>query len=309
MCNERQVDKLKSSNSKRINELLGKTVTTICGLLVIAIVIMIVIFITYKGLSTFLVNHISPIEFFISSSWNPELPPSDGGPKVGAFVFIYGSVLVSTLALIISAPLSAGTAIFITEIAPKWGQKVLQPIIELFVGIPSVVYGWVGLSVLAPFIRNNIGGYGMSVLAGSIVLSIMIFPTITSVMVDSLKALPFDLNEASYALGATRWQTIARVLLPAALPGMLTGIILGLARGLGEALAVQMVIGNTPGKIPTSILDPAHTMTSIITMDMGNTVMGTLANNALWSIALLLMIISLIFIILIRVIGKRRVYR
>ncbi|MDI6602486.1 MAG: phosphate ABC transporter permease subunit PstC [Thermoanaerobacteraceae bacterium] len=300
---------MKGVGSKKINELFGKTITTICGISVIIIVIMLVVFITYKGLSTFIINKVSVLEFLTSSSWNPELPSSEGGPKVGAFVFIYGSLLISSLALLFSAPMSAGTAIFISEIAPQWGQKVLQPVIELFVGIPSVVYGWVGLSVLVPFIRDSFGGFGMSVLAGSIVLSIMMFPTITSVMVDSLKALPSDLNEASYALGATRWQTIWKVLLPAAMPGMFTGVILGLARGLGEALAVQMVIGNMPGKIPTSLLDPAHTMTSIITMDMGNTVMGTLANNALWSIALLLLLISLIFILLIRLIGKRRIYR
>mgnify|MGYP000944872386 CR=1 FL=1 len=299
---------MKNGGSKHRNELIGKTVTTICGAIVIVIVVAIVVFITYKGLSTFLVNKISPFEFLFSSSWDPELPPTDGGPKVGAFVFIYGSLLISSIALLFSVPLSAGTAIFISEIAPKWGQAVLQPVIELFVGIPSVVYGWVGLNVIVPFIRNIFGGYGMSVLAGSIVLSIMMFPTITSVMVDSLKALPPYLNEASYSLGATRWQTIWKILLPAAMPGMLTGIILGLARGLGEALAVQMVIGNMPGKIPSSILDPAHTMTSIITMDMGNTVMGTLPNNALWSIAFLLLLISFIFILIIRHIGKRRVY-
>lgn len=300
---------MKNHTSKKDNEIFGRTITAICGISVIIIVLSIVIFITYKGLSTFIVNKVSLTEFLFSTSWNPELSPEDGGPRVGAFVFIYGSVLISSIALLFSAPMSAGTAIFISEIAPKWGQTLLQPVIELFVGIPSVVYGWVGLSVLVPFIRNSLGGYGMSVLAGSIVLSIMMFPTITSVMVDSLKALPFDLNEASYALGATRWQTIWKVLLPAALPGMFTGIILGLARGLGEALAVQMVIGNMPGQIPTSILDPAHTMTSIITMDMGNTVMGSLPNNALWSIALLLLLISLIFILLIRRIGKSGVYR
>ena len=299
---------LKNGVSKVRNELFGQTIATICGMAVIIIVVSIVAFITCKGLSTFLVNKVSPFEFLFSPAWDPELPPNDGGPKVGAFVFIYGSLLISSIALLFSVPMSTGTAVFISEIAPKWGRMILQPVIELFVGIPSVVYGWEGLNVIVPFVRNIFGGYGMSVLAGGIVLSIMMFPTITSVMVDSLKAIPPYLNEASYAMGATRWQTIWNVLLPAARPGMFTGVILGLARGMGEALAVQMVIGNMPGKIPTSVLDPTHTMTSIITMDMGNTVMGTLPNNALWTIAFLLLLISFICILIIRHIGKGRVY-
>lgn len=191
-----------------------------------------------------------------------------------------------------------------TEISPNIGKKLLQPAIEIFVGIPSVVYGWVGLSLLVPFIRKNIGGLGFSLLAGGLVLSIMIFPTIASVAADSLRALSGDYKEASYALGATRWQTIRRVLVPAAFPGILTGIVLGLARAFGEALAVQMVIGNAI-RLPKSILDPTTNLTSIITMDMANTVMGTEWNNALWSMALLLLLLSFLFIIIIHKVGAK----
>lgn len=286
------------------NELYGKSVVTFFGVFLIILTACLVLFIASKGLSTFFKNHISPIDFLFSTSWKPDREFEDGGPLVGALIFIIGSLSVSSIALLLSTPLSIATAIFMSEISPNLGSKLLQPAIEIFVGIPSVVYGWVGLSLLVPYIRSSFGGLGFSLLAGGLVLAIMIFPTIASVSVDSLRALPSDYKEASYAIGATRWQTIRKVLLPAAMPGIMTGIILGLARAFGEALAVQMVIGNTI-KIPGSILDTTTNLTSIITMDMGNTIMGTDWNNALWSMALLLLIISFIFIILINKIGKK----
>jgi len=189
----------------------------------------------------------------------------------------------------------------------KLGKKLLQPAIEIFVGIPSVVYGWIGLTVLVPFISKHFGGLGFSLLAGILVLTIMILPTITSVSADTIKALPWEIREASYALGATRWQTIRKVILPAATPGILTGIVLGLARAFGEALAVQMVIGNRPA-LPLSFLQPMSTITSVITMDMANTVAGSVWNDALWSLALLLLLISLGFIVILKLIGRRRIY-
>jgi phosphate transport system permease protein len=195
------------------------------------------------------------------------------------------------------------------EISTGWGRKIMQPVIELFVGIPSVVYGWIGISVLVPFIRKDIGGMGFSLLAGAIVLAVMIFPTIASVSTDSLSANPADIREGSLALGVTHWQTILMVMVPAAMPGILTAIILALARAFGEALAVQMVIGNAI-RMPTSLLGPMHTMTSIITLEMSNTVMGTVSNDVLWTIAFILLIISFMFIMLIRTInGGRAVMR
>lgn len=192
-----------------------------------------------------------------------------------------------------------------TEIAPSWGKKVLQPVIELLVGIPSVVYGFIGLSVLVPFIRENIGGLGFSLLAGTIVLSIMILPTITSIATDAMSSLPKNLREGSYALGATRWQTIWKVLIPAGLPTLLTAVILGMARAFGEALAVQMVIGNVRD-LPSSFLDASATLTTIITLNMGHTTYGSVENNTLWSMGLILLIMSFVFIILIRYISSRR---
>jgi phosphate transport system permease protein len=290
---------------KTKRELGGRVYATACGMLIIVLTLAIVFFIASKGIATFTSNHVSIFEFLFSSKWMPENPAGAGGPRIGAAIFIAGSILVSLFAVLLSTPLSVSAAVFMTEISPTLGQKFLRPAIELFVGIPSVVYGWVGLSVLVPFIRKSAGGLGFSVLAGGIVLTIMIFPTIASIAADSLRALPGDYREASLALGSTRWQTIRKVLIPASLPGILTGVVLGLARAFGEALAVQMVIGNSV-RFPKSILDPTTTLTSIITMDMGNTIPGSQWNNALWSMALLLLIISFGFILLIRRISARR---
>ncbi|MDP4093839.1 MAG: phosphate ABC transporter permease subunit PstC [Bacillota bacterium] len=301
--------------SRKINfyylkhEFYGKALVTFFGLFLILLTLLLVVFIASKGFSTFTKDHVSPLQFLFSTLWKPDRDLQSGGPVVGALIFIIGSILISVIALIISTPFSIGTAVFMTEISPRLGKKLLQPAIEIFVGIPSVVYGWVGLSVLVPFIHRVFGGLGFSLLAGGIVLAVMIFPTITSVAADALRALPGDYKEASYALGSTRWQTIRKVLVPSALPGILTGVVLGLARAFGEALAVQMVIGNSI-RIPGSLLDSTVNLTSIITMDMGNTVNGTVWNNSLWSMALLLLVISFLFIVLIHKIGsKGRVQR
>lgn len=207
--------------------------------------------------------------------------------------------------MILSAPISIALAIFINYISPKLGEKVLKPALELFVGIPSVVYGWLGISILLPIIKRIYEGTGFSILAGIIVLSIMILPTIASISVDAIKVVPKSYLQASYGLGATRWQTISKVIVPSAKNGILTGIILGLARAFGEALAVQMVIGNSI-QFPNKLLNPASTLTSVITMDMANTIGGTVWNDALWALALLLLVISFLFIISIRMIGRRR---
>lgn len=288
----------------KVMDKFGRIFSFLCALISVLITLFIIVFIFYKGRKTFVIDKVPVGNFIFSAYWNME----EQKGQVGALAFLLGSISVSLLALFFSLPLSLSIAIFISEISRKIGDNFLQPIIELFVGIPSVVYGWVGLSVLVPLIRKVFGGTGFSLLAGGIVLGIMIFPTIASISADSLKALPQDLREASLSLGATWWQTIKYVLLPAALPGILTGIILGLARAFGEALAVQMVIGNSV-RIPDSLINPIHTLTSVLTMEMGNTTSGTLWNDALWSIALLLLIISLMFIGFMRFFTKRRVFR
>jgi phosphate transport system permease protein len=283
----------------------GKILVLLTALIIISATIAITIFLGTKGMQSFLQNGVNIFEFLTSKNWNPTGSSENGGPTYGAVPFILGSFAVTFLAAIIAAPLGIGSAIFMTEIAPSWGRKILQPVIELLVGIPSVVYGFIGLSVLVPFIRNHFGGQGFSLLAGMIVLSIMILPTVTSIATDAMSSLPKGLRESSYAIGATRWQTIWRVLIPAALPTLLTAVVLGMARAFGEALAVQMVIGNVRG-IPDSLLDPSATLTTIITLNMGHTTFGSVENNVLWSLALILLAMSFVFIIIIRYLSSRR---
>jgi phosphate transport system permease protein len=285
-------------------ELAGKSVVTVVGFFLIVITLSIVGFILYRGSFTFLKDGISPLKFLFTTTWDPERAVADGGPAVGSLIFLVGSIAVSLLALLISLPFCMSTAIFISEISPSVGKKFLQPAIEIFVGIPSVVYGWIGLSVLVPFLRHVFGGLGFSLLAGGIILAIMIFPTITTISADALSALPHEYKEASIALGATRWTTIRKVLIPGALPGMMTGVVFGLARAFGEALAVQMVIGNMI-TLPRGITKPMINLTSIITLDMGNTVDGSLWNDALWSMAVLLLVISFAFILLVNAISRK----
>lgn len=284
-------------------EYLGRTIVTIFGAFIILLTLAISCFLVYKGTATFTVHKHSLAEFLFSSTWKPN--EMNGHGMVGAAVFIVGSILISLLALIIATPFSIAASIFMTEISPKLGKKFLQPAIELFVGIPSVVYGWVGLTVLVPLIAHAFHLiYGFGVLAGAIVLSVMIFPTITSVSSDAIRNVNQNYKGASYALGSTRWQLIHKVILPAAVPGILTGVVLGLARAFGEALAVAMVIGKAQ-VFPTSIFAPTDNLTAEIASSMGNTVTGSEYNDALWTMALLLLIISFVFIVLIRIIGGR----
>jgi phosphate transport system permease protein len=293
---------LKSEKNWMNGEVRGKILIYLCAVIMITATIAITIFLSTRGLQSFIKNGVSLIEFLTSKLWNPT---DQAKPQYGALPFIFGSFGVTFLSALIAAPLGIGGAIFMTEIAPSWGRKILQPVIELLVGIPSVVYGFIGLTVLVPFIRGHFGGLGFSLLSGMIVLSIMILPTITTIATDAMSSLPKTLREGSYALGATRWQTIRKVLVPAALPSLLTAIVLGMARAFGEALAVQMVIGNVKN-MPHSILDASATLTTIITLNMGNTTFGSPENNILWSMGLLLLIMSFAFILLIRYLSARR---
>ncbi|AZU63340.1 phosphate ABC transporter permease subunit PstC [Neobacillus mesonae] len=296
---------LKSKRSRLGGEFRGKFFVILCAVIMISATIAITIFLGTKGLQSFTKNGISVMEFLTSAKWNPT---DKANPAYGVLPFIFGSFAVTFLAALIAAPLGIGGAIFMTEIAPSWGRKILQPVVELLVGIPSVVYGFIGLTVLVPFIREHVGGLGFSLLSGMIVLAIMILPTITTIATDAMSSLPNHLREGSFALGATRWQTIRKVLVPAAMPSLLTAIILGMARAFGEALAVQMVIGNVRN-LPTSILDASATLTTIITLNMGHTTYGSVENNTLWSMGLILLIMSFAFILLIRYLSSRRKLR
>ncbi|TGA99270.1 phosphate ABC transporter permease subunit PstC [Sporolactobacillus shoreae] len=284
------------------SETRGKTIIYSSALLMIIAVVAITLFLTVQGLRSFFVDHINFWSFITGTKWSLD---QTNGASYGAFPFIFGSLSVTLLAAVFATPVAVGCALFMAEIAKKWGQRVLQPIIEILVGIPSVVYGLIGLSVIVPFMRVHFGGSGFNLLAGSLVVGIMILPTVASIAADSLRAVPDSLREASFAIGGTKWQTIWRVVIPAAGSSIVTAIILGMSRAFGEALAVQMVIGNT-FQMPHSIFAPAATLTTVITGSMGDTTTGSVSNDVLWSLGLILLVISYIFILIIRMLAKRR---
>ena len=261
-------------------------------------------FLLYRGTGTFTQYGHSLSEFLFSTQWNPADTLAGGG-HVGAGIFIVGSLLTCALALLIATPVSIGLAVYMAEITPRYGKQFWQPVVEIFVGIPSVIYGWMGLTVLVPFIQKHTeSASGFSVLAASIVLALMIFPTITSVTINSLNAVPKTYRQGAYGLGATRFEVITKIVLPVAKSGIMAGIVLGLARAFGEALAVAMVIGKMKA-LPHSLLDPTVNLTGAIAADMGGTMEGSEFNMALWSMALLLFVISLVFILLIRYISAK----
>jgi phosphate ABC transporter permease protein PstC len=200
--------------------------------------------------------------FIASSYW----APTKG--HFGILAMIISSVLVTLGAMVLGVPLGLSCAIVLAEFAPHRLKLVLKPTVELLAGIPSVVYGFLGVIWLVPLIRNYLGGPGLSLLAAALILGIMILPTIISISIDALSAVPQLYREGSIALGATMWQTVRGVVLPAASSGIITAIILGMGRAIGETMAVIMVAGNAL-KIPVSILDPVRTLTSNIALELG----------------------------------------
>jgi len=286
-----------TKSSVYFNDRLSRYIFVGSAVLVSIIILCIIWFVGMQGLSTF--REASVIEFFTTSKWSP------GTGKFGALTFIAGSIGTTFIAILIGGPLGLAGAVFLAEIAPPWVRVFMRPATDLFAGIPSVVYGYVGLTVIVGFIRkytHSSTGYG--VLAAGIVLAIMILPTVISLSEDALRSLPGTYKEASLALGATRWQTIRRVLVPAASPGILTAIILAMARAIGETMAVQMVIGNSP-LFPSSLVKPTSTLTSNIVMEMGNTPYGSTWNNALFMMSFILLIIALVLIILVRTAARK----
>lgn len=202
------------------------------------------------------------VRILFGTEWYPRYE------EYGILTMVVGSTAVTLLALGIAVPLSLGAAVLLAEVAPPTARRFVRPAIELLVGIPSVVFGLVGLVVLSPAIAKLAGiGSGSSVLTAGIVLAVMVLPTIASISEDSIRALPRSLKEGSLALGATQWQTIFHVLLPAAKRGIVASIMLGSGRAIGETMAMVMVIGNAP-IFPGSLLDPARTLTGNIAVEI-----------------------------------------
>ncbi|GAC1559218.1 MAG: phosphate ABC transporter permease subunit PstC [Herpetosiphon sp.] len=216
-----------------------------------------VVFIGYNGLQVF--RFLSPVTFFLSSTWDQNIQ------VFGILPLLYGSLATTVLTLLVSAPLALAVAVFMAEIAPPRLRRVLRTVVELFASLPSVIFGLLGLTLVVPALRVTLHtGLGKGLLAAAFVLVFMTQPTIVSIAEDALRSLPTSLREGAQALGATRWQMIWRVLLPAARPGILTAIILGMGCAVGETMAVQMVIGNITSRVPRNLVTGATTMPSAI---------------------------------------------
>jgi phosphate transport system permease protein len=244
--------------SRYFTDRLAKYVVFISATVSFIVLLAIAVFIFKDGLPAF--QEIGFFKFLFGTVWRP------GQGQYGILTMIVGSVAVTAGSLLLAVPLGIACAILLAEVAPYKLRQLLRPAVELLVGIPSVVYGLVGLVLLVPAVRE-IGGNGFSVLAASIVLMAMVLPTIISISEDSIRAVPAPYKEGALALGSTHWQTIRGVLLPAAKSGIGASIVLGMGRAVGETMAMIMVIGNSI-VFPTSPLDPARTLTGNIAVEI-----------------------------------------
>ena len=241
-------------------EKLMRAVFFISACVSIAAVLLICIFLFANGLPA--MQKIGIGKFLVGRTWNP------GNDEYGIYPMIIGSLYVTGIALAIGVPIGILTAVFMAKFCPKKLYGIIKPAIDLLAGIPSIVYGFFGLMVVVPFIRNTFGGSGSSVLAASTVLGIMILPTIIGVCESALRAVPESYYEGSLALGASHERSVFRTVVPAAKSGILAGVILGVGRAVGETMAVVMVAGNSP-VIPETILKSVRTMTINIVLEMG----------------------------------------
>jgi len=234
-----------------------------CALVSILSVVFITLFLFQRGLPLF--GKVNPFTFLFSTRWEPT---NEANPGFGILSFIAGSFLVTFGSLAISVPVGIACGVFLSEYAGKRMARLLRSVVELLAGIPSVVYGFFGIVVICDLVRNVFGGTGYNALSASIVLAIMTLPTIITITETSIRAVPREYKEGSLAIGATHWQTIVRVMLPAAQSGILAGVVLGMGRALGETMAVLMVAGNAP-IMPDGILSKVRTLTMNVVTDMG----------------------------------------
>ncbi|OYT26388.1 MAG: phosphate ABC transporter permease subunit PstC [Candidatus Altiarchaeales archaeon ex4484_96] len=258
-----------------------------------------------------LFTEISILDFLLGTEWNP------GKGLYGAFPFMFFSLIVTAGALLIAIPLGVSCAIFLAEIAPSWARDITRPVIELLAGIPSIIYGLFGLVIIVRFVKITLElATGETLLVGSIILAIMILPIIISISQDSIESVPGSFKKGSLAMGATEWQTLRKIIIPAALPGIFAGVILGVGRAIGETMAVVLVLGNSENlphlvkqllgeqaagnviqiinQIPEIMLKPGEALTSAILLEMGPAEVGGIHYSALFAMGVLLFIITFI---------------
>jgi phosphate transport system permease protein len=252
----------------------------VCALFSSFIVFLIIIFLLQEGAPAL------TWDFLTGMTWSPH------NDQFGIIPTLVGTLYVVFGAVAIAIAIGIPCAIFLAEFAPFWLRNVVKSSVEVLVGVPSIVLGFFGLLIMVPFIRNNIGGMGESILAAWIILAIMILPNIITISEDALRSVPQDYRTASLALGATKWQTVRKVLLPNAMSGIRAGIVLGLGRALGETMAVLMVVGNPEIPwIPTAILDRARMLTSTIAIEWAYMVWGSPHQHAIFALGIVLFVL------------------
>ncbi len=255
------------------------------GILSIIILGLILAFLVYNSIKFFTTYPF--FEFLTGTKWSPTVLE-----KFGFVPLLTGSLLITFGAIIIAIPLGVGSAIYIGELAPRPVRETIKPIIEVLATIPSVVIGFIGIKVMAPIIKNVFNlNIGLTALTGSIMLAFMSLPTIISISEDAINAVPNKFRNASIALGATKWETTIKTVIPAASSGIFAATMLGLGRVVGETMTVLMITGNSP-RIVFSLLQPVRTITATIAAEMGETVQGGLHFSALFAIGLILFIIT-----------------
>jgi phosphate ABC transporter permease protein PstC len=259
-------------------------------------IILILVMVTKESMPA--LTKLGPFNLF-STNWNPRTG------NYGITIFIVGTLLTTIGALIIAVPLALGTALFLTQMAPRKMGTVVTRGVEILAGIPSIVIGWIGFTLLVPFLAALTRTAGTGILAASIILGIMSTPTITSIARDAFETVPPAYKQASIGLGATRWQTIWHVTMPAAKPGLLVAVILGMGRAIGETVAVALVIGPA-STWATSLTTPTHTLTTKILMEMGES--SGVQRSALFVMALVLLMMSMAMILTVRIVTRKKEY-
>lgn len=275
-------------NLKKAREAAVETAVKASGLASIVMVTLIFLFLLKEGIQLF--SSVKLFDFLMGKSWYPISEP----PEFGILPLILGTLLVTAGAAVIAVPLGIGSAIFIAEIAPGRWKEILKSGIELLAAIPSVVLGFIGLVTVVPWVKTLFKiPTGLTAFSGSVILAFMAMPTIVSIAEDALHSVPKSYKEGAYALGATKWQTIYRVSLPAASSGIMAAVMLGIGRVVGETMAVMMITGNS-ASMPRGILYPVRTLTATVAAEMGETVQGSEHYSALFAIGIVLFLITFI---------------
>src|SRR5438105_4038783 len=284
-----QIAQRLDQRNRNWGEVVVEALVRATGYSAVLFVVLILLFLLREGLPA--LGEV-PLASLLAVRWYPT------ENHFGLLPLIGGTLLVTIGATLLAVPLGLGTAIFIAEIAPRWAREILKPLVEVLAGLPSVVLGFMGILVLAPALRVDLNlPTGLTALAGSLLLAAMAIPTLVSVAEDALDAVPKSYRDAALALGATRWQTIWRVTLPAARTGVLTAVMLGVGRAIGETMTVMMVTGNA-ARLPTNLgalFLPVRTLTATIAAEMGEVANGSTHYHVLFIIGLVLFLLSLVF--------------